>query len=53
MESVGALCDLTHFVAHPEQGKVFVIARAVGRFKVRQLINDKPFVTAIVTRLKV
>ena len=45
MESVGALCELTHFVQVPERRRLFINARVVGRFQTEQLASDKPVVT--------
>ncbi|KAL4433228.1 hypothetical protein ABPG77_003276 [Micractinium sp. CCAP 211/92] len=47
MESVGALCELTHFVTVPEQRRLFINARVVGRFETQQVVSDKPFVTVL------
>ncbi|KAL4448385.1 hypothetical protein ABPG75_005604 [Micractinium tetrahymenae] len=49
MESVGALCELTHFVTVPERRRLFINARVVGRFETRQVVSDKPFVTVLAT----
>lgn len=43
--AVGALCELTHFVTVPEQRRLFINARVVGRFETQQVVSDKPFVT--------
>ncbi|PSC70354.1 serine threonine kinase isoform A [Micractinium conductrix] len=47
MESVGALCELTHFVQVPERRRLFINARVVGRFQTEQLASDKPVVTVL------
>lgn len=45
MESVGCLCELTHFIPVPSRQRIFISARAIGRFQTKKIINDKPFVT--------
>ncbi|KAL4857698.1 hypothetical protein ACK3TF_002126 [Chlorella vulgaris] len=44
MESVGALCEMTHFITVPERRRLFINARVVGRFSTRHVVSDKPFV---------
>ncbi|EFN56382.1 hypothetical protein CHLNCDRAFT_144919 [Chlorella variabilis] len=43
MESVGALCELTHFVTVPERRRLFINARVIGRFQTQRVVSDKPF----------
>lgn len=47
MESVGALCELTHFVTVPERRRLFINARVIGRFETQEVVGDKPFVTVL------
>ncbi|KAL3152518.1 hypothetical protein ABBQ32_001551 [Trebouxia sp. C0010 RCD-2024] len=51
MESIGCLCELTHYIPAPERRRILIVARAIGRFEIKQVINDKPFVTAMVQDL--
>ncbi|KAK9808745.1 hypothetical protein WJX72_002947 [[Myrmecia] bisecta] len=48
MEGVGTVCQMTHFAPIPERGRIFVSSRATGRFRVVRLLQDKPFVLALV-----
>lgn len=50
MDSIGILCELTHFVPIPERMRLLVIGRALSRFSVQRLVHDKPFVAAIVVK---
>jgi hypothetical protein len=48
MEPIGTLCDLTHYIPVGERRRVFVSARAVGRYEIQPggLISAKPFAAA-------
>ena len=41
LESVGALCEMTHYVAVPERRRLFINARVIGRFETRRVIASK------------
>lgn len=45
MESVGCVCEIQQYVPLPARRRILVDALAVGRFRVRKLLLDKPFVT--------
>lgn len=47
MESVGALCELTHFVTVPERRRLFINARVIGRFQTQRVVSDKPFLAVL------
>ncbi|KAI7837942.1 hypothetical protein COHA_008248 [Chlorella ohadii] len=49
MESVGALCELTHLVRadQPGQPLLLVNARVVGRFQTTDVLCSEPFVTVL------
>jgi len=44
LSSVGVLCELTHYVPVPSRKSIFVSARAIGRFNVKDIVHSKPFV---------
>ncbi len=43
VSSVGVLCELTHYVPVTARRSIFVSARAIGRFEVKDIVHSKPF----------
>lgn len=43
VSSVGVLCELTHYVPVTSRRSIFVSARAIGRFEVKEVVHAKPF----------
>eukprot|EP00898_Chlorokybus_atmophyticus_P009116 jgi/Chlat1/9205/Chrsp97S08407 len=48
IETVGTVCRLRSFVPDPENKRILIDSVAVGRYRLRRIVSDKPFITAIV-----